>query len=136
MFIGFDNIKNESAEIIVLWEKTKVTIPFTLNTKENSIKNIEAAISEGEDLESVYYNAANFYFGSEKDYKTALKYVDESLKQGKNYRNLFLKGRIKYELGNEKEAISLTNSALKLAEKNASVGYQNFIKGTLSKWSK
>lgn len=136
LFIGFDNIKNESADIIVLWENTKVVIPFSLNTKENAIKNIKDAISAGENLESVYYNAANFYYGSAKDFKIANKYVDQSLELGENYRNLFLKGRIMFELGKEKQAISFAKQALNIAEKEEAVGYQNFIKRTLEKWSK
>lgn len=136
LFIGFDNVKDESASIVALWEKTKVEIPFTVNTKENSIKNIEAAVKVGENLESVYYNAANYYYGSAKDNKMALKYVEKSLKEGENYRNLFLQGRIMYDLGKKDDGIKYTKKALKLAEKDGSVGYQNFIKGTLDKWTK
>lgn len=135
-FIGFDNIKDESASIISMWEETKVEIPFTVKTKENSLRNIEEAIKEGEDLKSVYNNAANYFYGSLKDYKGALKYVDQSISLDENFGNLFLKSRILYELGEKKEAQSIGAKSVKMAEKDASIGYYNFIKATVDKWSK
>lgn len=137
LFIGFDNLKDESASIIALWEKTKVQIPFTLNTKENSIDNINEAIKKGKDLSSVYNNAANYYYSSLKDYKKALSFVEESLEQESNFRNLFMKARILYELGNKEEATKLAKNSLQMAiENEASQGYQNYISGTIEKWSK
>ena len=134
--LGFDNIKEESASLVILWEKTKVELPFTLNTKENSIANIKAAVEKGEDLNSVYNNAANYYYGSLKDNKTALEYVNKSVALGEDYRNLFLQARILYDLGEKDKAIEIGSRANEYAGKNASIGYQNFISGTISKWSK
>ena len=137
LFIGFDNIKDQSASIVVLWEKTKVEIPFTVKTKENSIANIKKAIKKGKDLNKVYYNAANYYYSSLKDNKQALEYVNKSIKLESNYRNLFLKARIFHELGKKDEAKELAEKALKTAkDKNASQGYQNFITRTIDKWKK
>lgn len=135
LLIAFDDLKDESASIIVLWEKTKVIIPFTVNTKENAVSNIKKAIKKGKKLSGVYYNAANYYYSSLKDYKESLEYVNKSIKIESNYRNLFLKGRIIYELGSEKEAITLAKKALELAKKDTkSIGYQNFISKTIEKW--
>lgn len=136
LFIGFDDIKDESASIVVLWDETKVDIPFTVKTKENSMRNIELAIKKGENLGSVYSNSANYYYGTLKDYKGALSYVDKSVALGQTYGNLFLKARIVYELGDKNEATNLANKAFTMAEKENAIGYLNFIKGTLEKWSK
>ena len=133
--LGFDNISDTSANIVVLWENTKVAIPFTVNTKENSIANIKEAIKEGDDLNSVYNNAANFYYGTMKDNKTALEYVNKSISLKEDYRNLFLKARI-ISATNKVEAVTIATKALELAKKDGSVGYQNFISGTIAKWNK
>lgn len=135
LLIGFDHLKDESASIIVLWEKTKVEIPFTVNTNENSIVNIKAAIEKGEDLANVYNNAANYYYSSSKDFKKASDMVKKSIEIESTYRNLFMKARIDYELGDKKGAIKTGQEALKLAkDKEASIGYQNYIEGTVKKW--
>ncbi len=137
LLIGFDNLRDESASIIALWEKTKVEIPFTVNTKENSESNIKNAIEKGEDLGSVYNNAASYYYSSAKDYKQALKYVEESIKLESNYRNYFMKARIIYELDDKKKAKELAKKSLEMSkDQNASIGYQNYISETIEKWEK
>lgn len=136
LIIGFDKLKNESASIIVLWEKTKVEIPFTVKTQENATSNIEKAIAKGENLASVYNHAAYYYYSSLKDYKEALVYVKKSIKLGTTFRNLFMKARIDFELGNKEEAIKLAKESLEIAKEKGSEGYQNYIKGTIEKWEK
>jgi tetratricopeptide (TPR) repeat protein len=137
LYIGFDNLRDESASIIALWEKTKVEIPFTVNTKENSENNIKNAIEKGEDLGSVYNSAASYYYSGAKDYKQALEYIEESIKLESNFRNHFMKARIIYELGDKKKAKELANKSLEMSKDgNASVGYQNYISETIEKWGK
>ena len=132
--LGFDNLRDESATLVILWEKTKVEVPFKVKTNENSIANIKKAIAEGDDLSSVYNNAANFYYSSLEDSKMALDYVNKSVKLGEDYRNLFLKARILFDLGEKDEAVKTGKKSLEYAQKNASKGYQNYISNTIEKW--
>ncbi len=133
--LGFDNIKNESASLVVLWEKLRVEIPFTLKTSESAKRNIEEAIKKGENLDKVYNSAANYFF-STKDNQTALTYAEQSLKLKESYSALFLKARILKEQGNDKEALTLAEKALQLAEKENAKGFADFISGTLKGWKK
>lgn len=133
--LGFDNIKNDAASLVVLWENVRVEVPFTLKTDESAKRNIAEAIKKGENLDKVYSSAANYYF-SNKDNKTALEYVEQSLKLKESYNALFLKARILKEQGNDKDALALANTALKLAEKENAKGFADFISGTLKQWSK
>ncbi len=131
-----DKIRDNSAALVMLWEKTRVEIPFTVNTNELAVENIKKALEEGKDLGKVNENAANFYYSTLKDNKTALKYVSASVKSGETYRNLFLKARILKELGEDNEAKRLASNALDLANKEDAKGYANFISGTLDSWKK
>lgn len=134
-YIGFDNLKNESASLAILWENLRVDVPFTLKTDEIAKRNIEEAIKKGENLDKVYNNAANYFF-SNKDNQTALAYVEQSLKLQETYSALFLKARILKGNGNDKEALALAENALKLAEKDNAKGFADFISGTIKQWSK
>lgn len=133
--IGFDNLKNESASLAILWENLRVDVPFTLKTDEIAKRNIEEAIKKGENLDKVYNSAANYFF-SNKDYKTALGYAEQSLQLKETYSALFLKARILKEQGNDKEALPLAEKALQLAEKDNAKGFADFISGTLKGWKK
>lgn len=133
--LNFDKLRDESASLVVLWEKLKVEIPFTVNTKENAAKNIADAI-EKSDIGKVYNNAANYYYGTLKDYKKALEFVEKSMTMKETYGNTFLKARVIYELGKKDEAVKLANKALEIAKADKATGYVNFIEGTLTKWAK
>lgn len=134
--LGFDKLRDESASFVALWENVKVEVPFTLKTKEDALSNINKAVAKGKDLKSVYSNAANYYYGTLKDYKTALDYVEKSINEEKDFGNLFLKSRILFESGKKDEAIKLAKTAYELSLTTASIGYQNFISGTIARWSK
>ena len=131
--LSIDNITDGSASIVVLWEKTKVEIPFKVKTDELAKKNIEASIGG---IDQIYNNAANYYYGSLKDYKKALEYVEKSVAMKETYGNLFLKARVIYEQGKKDEAVKLANKALGIAKAADAKGYVNFIEGTLTKWAK
>ncbi len=134
--LGFDKIRNESASLVILWEKLRVDVPFTLKTDEAAKRNIDNAVKKGEKLDKVYNSAANYYF-SNKDYSTALDYVEKSIKIKESYSGLFLKARIlKAQGGKDSEAISLAEKALDIAKKENAKGYADFISGTLASWKK
>jgi hypothetical protein len=134
--ITIENITTNSGSIVIAWAKTKVTVPFTLNTDEFAIKNIETAIEKGEDLEKVYANAAGYYKNSKKDFKTALKYAEKSIQIKETHSAMFLKAQITADQGNKEEAIKIAEKALALAKAAESQGWADYINETLTAWKK
>ncbi len=132
--ITIQDISSTSGKLVIAWDKTKVEVPFTVNTSKEAKENIEKAIKEGKDLEKVYANAGSYYWNAENDYKTALKYADKSIEVKPYHGNLFLKARILADLGKKDEAIQVGKRALKLAIKAENKGYESFISETLEKW--
>lgn len=132
--LSFDNVKNNSANFVVLWENLRVELPFEVDTDKNAMANIDEAIKKGENLGSVYGNAADYYYNTVKDTDKALELVDKSIEKGESFRNLFLKARILGGNGEKAKAITLATKALKLAEEAGSKGYANFISGTIADW--
>lgn len=133
--IGFDKLTNTSAVIAIQWEKLRVEIPFTVDTDKLAKENIAAAIKEGKDLDKVYSNAAS-YFSGMKDYKTAITYVDKSLKIKKAHPAMFTKANILKAGGNNAEAIKIAKEALELAKEAESAGWANYIEGNIKAWEK
>ena len=133
--MGFDKLTNNSAVISIKWEKLRIDVPFTVNTEKIAKENIAAAIKKGEDLDKVYSSAASYY-SSIKDYKTALMYVDKSLKIKKSHQAMFTKANILRAKGDKAGAIKAGKEALELANKAESKGWANYIKGNVEKWEK
>lgn len=134
--LTIDKITDTSASLVLLWENLRVELPFEVNTKAVAIKNIEEAIKGGKELDAVYYNAANYYYGSLNAYDKALSYVDQSLDLKESYRALFLKARILEKQGNKTEAIQLAEKSHALAKEGGSPGFTNYIASTLESWKK
>lgn len=134
--LNIDQVKNESASLVILWDKVRVEIPFTINTNSIAIKNIEAAIEKGESLGKVYSNAGDFYFSTLNDNRTSLYYTEKALEINRDFRSLFLKARIIMEQGKKKEAIVLAKEALVKAESEGVKGFAGFIASTIAKWGK
>lgn len=134
LYLGFDNIKYDSADFIMLWGETKLVIPFSVNTNQVSIANINQAIAKGQNLLSVYEAAGNFYFKSLKNSKEALEFANKSIKIKPTNRNLFLKAQIMAQKGDLKQAIELGEQALELSKKTNSKGYTNYITRTVKGW--
>ena len=133
--MGFDKITNTSAVISIQWEKLRIDVPFTVNTDKIAKENIEAAVKKGEELDKVYSRAASYY-NDTKDYKTALMYVDKSLKVKKAHPAMFTKARILKAKGDKEGAIKAGKEALELATKAESKGWANYIKENVEKWEK
>ena len=134
--ITIQNISSTSGSLVIAWDKTKVEVPFTVNTSEEAKENILRAVKEGKDLEKVYANAGSYYWNSEKDYKAALMYANKSIEVKPYHGNLFLKARILADLGKVDQAIETGKKALDLAIKAENKGYESFISETLEKWEK
>ncbi len=134
--LGIDKITTNSASIVALWENLKVEIPFKVNTDERATENIKAAIDKGEDLDKVYNNVAGYHFNYTGDYEKALEYADKSVAIKEFHANLFTKARSLEKLGRKEEAIELAKKALEMAEAAGSMGFAQFIAGTLENWTK
>jgi hypothetical protein len=134
--IETNNVTASSGTISIIWEKTRFEVPFTMNTDAIAERNIESAIKEGKELEMVYYRSAAYYFDAKNDLKTANKYIEMSIKEKKMHSNVFMQARIMQANGKVKEAITLAEEALELANKAESKGWANYISGTIEEWKK
>ncbi|WP_027420831.1 DUF2911 domain-containing protein [Crocinitomix catalasitica] len=134
LVIEFNTLTNNSGVISIQWEKVRVDVPFTLATDQFAKANIDAAIKKGENLEDVYYNAANYFYQSLKNNKSAMTHVEKSLSLKPSFRAYFLKARLLQEEGKTAEAIELGDKAHKMAVEEKSMGYASFIESTVKGW--
>lgn len=134
--IGFSAITDESGAIVLSWDKTKIIVPFKVDTKQQAQKNIEEAIKKGEKLESVYSRAASYAWKSLKDEKLALTYIEKGLAVKETHNLYFLKAQLLKQQGETEQAILLAEKAHKLALAAKSKGWADYIQQTLDVWDK
>ncbi|MFD1551685.1 dihydrolipoamide dehydrogenase [Putridiphycobacter roseus] len=134
LIIEFNNLTSNSGVISIKWEKTRVDIPFTVNTAKIAQKNIDEAIKKGENLDQVYYQAASYTFNTLNEKEKAIKYLDKSLKIKESHGALFLKASILESDGKKDEAIKTAEKALKMANEAGSKGWASHIENSIKKW--
>lgn len=131
--IQFTNVSANGASISIAWADVRVDIPFDVATSKIAEENIKAAIDKGENLDEVYYKAANYYLKTVGDNKKAMIHANKGIKAKSGYKLLYLRAQIYMEMNDKEKAIKDAEEALELAKKEES-GWVNYIQGTLDKW--
>ena len=131
--ISVDNLKNSGCDIVLAWEKTKVTIPVSIDTDSKVLADIKAQM-EGPNA-NTYYASARYYFEEKKDMKQALEWVDKSLeKGGDKFWILRMKSQIQAELGMIKDAIMSAEKSMELAKKEGNNDYIRMNEKSIAEW--
>ena len=114
----FDNVKPESCDLNIIWEKTMITIPILSKVQEKLKGQIDAALLTEK---KSYWQAAQFYNEYEKNSAKALEYVTNGLTENpKAYWMWLYKAKIQQDLGDKAGARESSTKSLELAtaEKN------------------
>ena len=133
--IGFDKMENSSAEICLTWENTKVSIPFSLNTKDKVLASIKKTM-DGPTAND-YHRAASFYFTEKIDMKKALEWSTKAVElRGESaYWMTRLLAQLQAENGDYKKAIETAKKSMAAAEKDGDMNYVKQNKTSIDEWS-
>ena len=75
--IEFNRIRDESALLELVWDKTVVPIRLTVDVTDKIVPQIEAAMAApGKKQDTFYFQAATFYYNHDLDSKKALEWVE------------------------------------------------------------
>lgn len=142
--IDINDIRDNSATLVLRWEKTQVKVPLKVEVHPIAVANIEQAIAEKEGSDEawrVYRNAAGYYYNSKTDMDMALSYVNQSISLYENsWYSYWLKAEILAEQDNYKDAIKAAKESIKVGEKMAKdseseFGYTEMIQKAIAEWS-
>ncbi len=133
--IGFDNLTNNGGDIYLLWERTMVMVPITVNTAET----VEASIKSVMDGPSAndYFAAASYYHDAKKDNKQALEWINLSIEKGYDkFWVLRKKSLIQADMGDKKGAIATAKKSLEMATEAGNDDYIKMNNESIMAWSK
>jgi hypothetical protein len=77
-FIGFDNVKSNSVELDIIWDKTKVPVKISADIDATITSQIESAMQSDK---KPYFQAAVYYFENNKDLNKAVEWINEAANQ-------------------------------------------------------
>jgi hypothetical protein len=136
--ITFDNVTQQSAELSIKWEQTKILIKVSSDPVEPALANIKKAISDVENASRVYHNAASFYLDFNVDNAKALEYAQKAVDNGGADKFWIVTTLSKAYAANKdyKKAIETAEKAMEMAKKANYDAYITINQENINKWKK
>jgi hypothetical protein len=120
--IEFNHIRDESAVINLVWEKTVAPIKLEIPLTDKLVPQIEAVMASDEKSKP-YYPAAMFYYDHGLDLQKASKWIDAAIAAREAYYVVHLKAKILAKLGDKEGAMAAAKHSIELATKANDSGY-------------
>jgi len=128
--IEFNHIRDESAVLNLVWDKTVVPIHLQVEVSSKLVPEIEAAMAApGKKSDGFYFQAATYYYNHDLDQKKALDWVSAGLADHPRiaYEMLHLKAELLAKQGDKAGAIAAAKQSTELAIKAEGPG-SSFVK--------
>jgi hypothetical protein len=108
------NIKKESCQLQILWDKKILNIPIAVDIKEKLRLQITAAMLSSS---KPYWQAAQFYYEYDKNLPKALENIDKAIESNQQAYWMYLyKAKIQKDMSNNAGALKSSNTSLQLAK--------------------
>lgn len=132
--ILIDEIKNDSAALNFIWDKTVATLEFGVPTDERAMASIERIMNGP--TAGDYFAAATYYHDAKKDLDKAYEWITKAVELGGDeaYWVIRRKALIEADLGKKKEAIATAKRSLAAAEKAGNKDYVKLNQDSLKEW--
>ncbi|MGB8192270.1 MAG: DUF2911 domain-containing protein [Chitinophagaceae bacterium] len=111
----FDDVKSNSMELGLLWDKTMVNFPIKVDVDSKIMAQIDNLVNKDS---RPYFNAAMYYVDNGKDQAKALAWFDKAIEQNPNAFWVYhQKANLLAKMGKKQEAITHANKSIELAKK-------------------
>jgi hypothetical protein len=133
--ISFDNLHNAGATLQFSWDKTRINVPFSLNTKDKVLASIKKTMDGP--AAGDYYAAASYYFQEKLDMKQALSWCSKAVEmRPEAYWMSRLMSQLQAANNDYKGAIETAKKSIIAAEKDGDDNYVRMNKSSIEEWSK
>lgn len=112
--MNIGNITFNSANLELMWEKTKLVIPIKAENDARLAADIDKAINKPN---IPYYQAASYYYETNQNLDKAYDYVNKALEDNpKAFYMWHLKAKIAQKTGRKQEAIAAAQKSMELTK--------------------
>lgn len=119
--INAADVTSTTANVEIMWEKTKVSFSVKTEIDAKIMKNIENTVINDN---KPYFQAASYYYENDKDLKQALEWANKAVANNpKAYWIATLKAKIQLKMKDSKGAIETATAAMTLAKEEKNDDY-------------
>ncbi|GAA4380633.1 DUF2911 domain-containing protein [Hymenobacter koreensis] len=109
-----ENLQPEAADLVMRWDKTQLSVPIVADADARVMSQIQEAMKGDK---RPYFNAAQYYYNTDKDLGQAVKWMDEALKQQPDsYYFSYWKGKMLQKAKRNAEAAEAARKSLELVK--------------------
>jgi hypothetical protein len=109
-----DLVQGGSANVIIAWENTTVSFEIKAEIDNKIMTQIEEVMMADR---RPYFQAASYYFETDKDLNQALLWIDKAIEQNPTaFWVVHLKAKIQGKMGDKRNAIRTAEDSIKLAQ--------------------
>ncbi|MDN3723775.1 DUF2911 domain-containing protein [Aequorivita sp. SDUM287046] len=132
--MSFDEVKNDSVILGILWENTYVGVPIKMFTDKMVAANIDRVMN-GPSAND-YYSSAVYYLEAGKDINQAKTWIDKSIEMNKDpkFWQLRQKSLIYAKAGDKNGAIEAAKKSMELAKAAGNNDYVALNEKSLREW--
>ncbi|MDB6093814.1 MAG: hypothetical protein JWM32_1376 [Verrucomicrobia bacterium] len=126
--IEFNELRNESAQFELVWEKTLVPVKIEVDLVGQLVPQIESVMSSSA-AKKPYASAAMFYYEQNLDLKKAVEWMDAALKANPDaFYLVYRKALILEKMGDKAGAIATAEASLAAAKKDSSPAKDEYVR--------
>lgn len=131
--ILFANIKDGSCDLQIMWDKTSVTLPITIDTEGSMLAQINKVMKDSRP----YYASAMYFMNNGHDMNQALEWMNKAIDQNpKDLRNHYQKANLQMKMGKKADAIATSTKGLDLAKADKNENYIKMFEAQLKEMKK
>lgn len=137
--ISFSDFTSNSANLNMKWEHTKAMFNIESEVDSKVMADIKASVIDSTpENAGVYFQAASYYYETERDNKTALNWVNKAIEgsEREQYWVFHLKAKLLARLGEKNEAIKTAKKSIELATTGKNPDYVRLNEGLISSLKK
>ena len=122
--ISFNKLTDNSADLSIKWEQTRVDFNIQTDVDPIVMADIKKQVIDAQSTNpALLYQAANYYFSSNKDANQAYTWIKQSTDSDPKYWTLHLRAKIELSLGKKTEALESATKSKNLAIENKNPDY-------------
>nr|MBI1230920.1 DUF2911 domain-containing protein [Cytophagales bacterium] len=122
--IGFRDLTDSAATLYIAWEGRSAEIRIESEVDSIVMAQIQdQVIDKNPNNPGMYYQAANYYFNTDKDLNLALDWITKSVSADPKYWTVHLKAKIEQKLGLKDQAKASANKSMVLAKEANNMDY-------------
>jgi hypothetical protein len=131
--MSFDDLKNDSGVVGILWDKSYVGVPFKVYTDKMVTASIESVMNGP--AANDYYSSAVYYLENGKDINQAKMWIDKAVSMRADAFWFKRQQSLIYaKSGDKKGAIKAAKESMALAQEAGNADYVALNQKSLKEW--